>query len=107
MKALQIVLAKGKDKKIASPFEILKDRSLSDNATVQATAASYYDLMIAAAVVGLVLSIMVIGIMLIWSRRAEARNERKQELAYKSILGIAIGGFLFLIRTIYKIAMVV
>lgn len=90
----------------ATPFEILEDRSISDSSAIVSTSASYYQLMIVAAAIGLVASLMVIGISLMMSKRADKRSEKKQELVYKIMLGIGIFAFVFVINVIYHIAIV-
>lgn len=89
----------------ATPFEILEDRGISDSSAITETSTSYYHLMTVAAAVGLIASLMLIGIGLMMSKRADKRSERKQELIFKIVTSVGIFAFVYLINVLFSIAM--
>ncbi len=97
-----IVLAAGKDLKKASPWDILADKSITEVATVRQMSASYYRLMIALGAVGILTSLMVIGLKLMWARNPQSRRAGKEELMFKVISGIGIFSYVALMGMLYN-----
>ena len=96
--------AAGKDIGKMSPWDILKDKSITEVAAMRQMSASYYRLMAALGAVGLLTSLMAIGLKLMWAKSPQSRRARKEELLFKIIGGIAIFSYVSLIGMLYNAA---
>lgn len=97
-------LAAGKDIGKMSPWDILKDKSITEVTAMRQMSASYYRLMVALGAVGILASLMAIGLKLMWAKSPQGRRARKEELLFKIIGGIAIFSYVSLIGMLYKAA---
>lgn len=96
-----LVLKNYKEAREISPWDILEDKSITDVSAMQNMSASYYRLMIALGAVGVLTSLMVIGIKVMWAKSSQSRRARKEELMFKVLIGIAIFSYLSLIGMLY------
>lgn len=94
-------LGKNEDMSRISPWNILKDRSIADVPAMQQMSASYYHLMVAMGAVGLLASLMIIAIKIMWAKNPQSRNSCKDELMFKVLVGIAVFSYVTLIGMLY------
>lgn len=85
-----------------SPWDILKDKNITEVTAMRQMSASYYRLMIALGAVGVLASLMVIGLKLMWAKNPQSRRDRKEELLFKVVSGIAIFSYVSLLGMLYK-----
>lgn len=83
------------------PFKYFKFQ-VSDNATLQGTVNSTYNLFMAIGVVGLLLTLILIGLKLMSSNPSK-RAEALEEMKWKALIAIILFGMTTLISTILSI----
>lgn len=83
------------------PFKYFKFQ-VSDNATLQGTVNSTYNLFMAIGVVGLLLTLILIGLKLMSSNPSK-RAEALEEMKWKALIAIILFGMTTVISTILSI----
>lgn len=93
-----------KDMGKVSPWDILKDKGITEVAAMRQMSASYYRLMVALGAVGILTSLMAVGLKLMWSKSPQSRRAGKEELLFKVVGGVAVFSYVALIGMLYNAA---
>lgn len=84
-----------------NPFDILQDSYITKNDTFRDNAASAYQLLLVIGIIGLVTSLIMIGLKLSINKNSSKRSEEKSKLGFKIWLGILFFSFVTLMGYIY------
>lgn len=87
-----------------NPFSYVKKYKITSNKTIRNTGASWYGLMQTFAIIGFAISIIVLCIMLAYSKSGENRNEVKKQAMIKIGIFLTICAFAWLFGQAVKIA---
>lgn len=85
-----------------NPFNYIKNNKVSGNTNIRETAASWYGLMKTLGIIGMVVSLIIIGIMFM-SKDARKRQEAKENLLVKGGIFVAICAFVWLIGSVASV----
>jgi len=85
------------------PFSYIGDNKLSDNTAVKNTAMSFYQLMIVIGVIGVMVSLTLIGYKLMFSKSGSENGEAKKNIITKLIIAIGVFGFVGILGMIFEI----
>ncbi len=84
------------------PFSYIKKNKVSDNTAIKGLGVSVFNLLIALAATGILMTIIICGIRLFG--KGKSRQEGKSRLGIIILTGIAIFSFVFFANQILKIA---
>lgn len=101
--ANQYRILAGDTKMDMDPFSYLNNNKVSDNGSLQKMGASLYSLLIAIGAIGVVLTIMISGLLMMLGK-GNTRQDGKSRLVVISVICIAIFSFVFLAGEVLKIA---
>lgn len=93
-----------KTKMNMDPFAYIKSNSITDNTQIRGMSASAFNLIRAFGIVGVVVSIIVNGIRLMYAKKGQKLEEVKQRIMIHFIISICVFGFITLIGQIFYIA---
>lgn len=85
------------------PFSYIKKNDVSDNEAIRGTGASAYQLLMAVAIVGLAVTIVICGIRYGLGKKGKSLEEAKHRFLIEVLIGSCIFGFIFLTGTVMTI----
>lgn len=101
--AIQYRILAGDTKMDMDPFSYLNNNKVSDNGSLQKMGASLYRLLIAIGAIGVVLTIIISGLLMMLGK-GNTRQDGKSRLSVISVVCIAIFSFVFLAGEVLKVA---
>lgn len=101
--AIQYRILAGEAAMNMDPFSYLENNKVSDNSSLRGMGASLYRLLIAIGAIGIVLTIMISGLLMMLGK-GKTRQEGKSRLSVVSVVCIAIFSFVFLAGEVLKVA---
>lgn len=101
--AIQYRILAGDTKMNMDPFSYLENNKVSDNSSLRRMGASLYGLLKAVGAIGVVLTIMISGFLMMLGK-GKTRQEGKSRLSVVSVVCIAIFSFVFLAGEVLKVA---
>lgn len=90
---------------LKDPFAILREDNLSSNPILKDNAASAYQLFLVIGIIGLVLTLIINGLYLIFSKDSSKKSEIKLNIGTKTLVAIIFFGFITFIGIVYRIIM--
>lgn len=87
-----------------NPFSYVSNSKITSNKAIKGTGASWYELMQTFSIIGMVISIFIVGIMFAFVRNSEKRREVKKQITVKLGIFTLICAFAWLFGEALKIA---
>ncbi len=93
-----------KDGMNMDPFFYIKNNVVSDEKNLQMTAASAFKLFRAVGMIGIVATLLIVGIQFLYAKKGSKLEEVKSRLVIETVIGGLIFSFLFWLEQIFYIA---
>lgn len=87
--------------KLQDPFKILKKDNISENSQLRNNAASAYKFFLVMGIIGLVVTLIISGLRLAFSKDASKKSEVKSGLGNKTVAALIFFSFVSLIGIVY------
>lgn len=86
------------------PYSYLKDNTIVENDTLKHTGFEIYQLLMVIGIIGMMLSLITCGIMLMLARKGSKLEESKHRIMGTVIIGFVIFAFPFFLGVVMKMA---
>lgn len=102
-----VILLETKIGSDTDPFTILKKgNTITDDTNITKTVASGYRALLSIGIIGILVSLIIGAIILMYSRNPNNLEEAKKNLFVKIGIGILIFAFIFIVETVFDITSV-
>lgn len=88
---------------LVDPFKVLKGDNLSRNSVLRKNAASAYQLFFVIGIASLVISLIIAGLIIAYSKKSSKKSEIKESLIKKAFVAIIFFSFISIIGIVYGV----